>query len=90
MFSLCCVCVWGGLLSASGLCLTCAVVVIVLVDEDVVQDEVEQLGLQGGVWRVDQSLQLLPARRHDLVAEDHQGVTQDGEGLEHSQSINHI
>ena len=51
-----------------------------------VQDEAEQLRLEGGVGRVDQALQLLAARRHDLVAEDHQGVTQDGEGLGNKQA----
>lgn len=60
-------------------CWTC--VVFVLVDKDVVLDEAEQVGLQGGVWAVDERLQGLTARRHDLVAEHHQYITQDGESL---------
>ena len=46
-----------------------------------VLDEAEHLGLQGGVWAVDERLQGLAAGRHDLVAEHHQHVAQDGEGL---------
>lgn len=60
---------------------TRAVGVVVLVDEDVVQDEAEQLGLQRGVGRVDQRLQHVAAPGDDLVAEDHQHVAEDGEGL---------
>ena len=65
-----CVCVCTG---AAG--------VLVLVEEDVVQDEGEQLGLQGVLRRVHQGLQLLPAPRHHLVAEDQQQVAQAGERL---------
>ena len=62
--------------------LTHALALVVLVDEHVVQHEVEQLVLQGGVGVEDQWLEPLPAPRHQLVAEDHQQVTQQHEGLE--------
>ena len=64
------------------LLLTHALVLVILVDEHMVQHEVEQLILQGGVWVEDQRLETLPAPRHQLVAEDHQQVTQQHEGLE--------
>lgn len=52
------------------LILTCAVIVIIMINEHLIQNEVEQLRLQRGVWREDQRLQLFPARRHNLVTED--------------------
>lgn len=55
--------------------LTCAVIVIVLINEDMIHDEVEQFCLQRGVWTEDQRLQLFPARRHYLVTEDQQQIT---------------
>jgi len=61
---------------------TRAIRVVVLVDEDVVQDEGEQLGLQRVLRAVDQRLQVFPASGHHLVAEDEQKVTQDDECLE--------
>ena len=60
---------------------TCAVVVIILVNEDMVQDEAEQLRLQGGLWCVDQGLQNLSTPGDNLVTEYQQQVTQDGKGL---------
>lgn len=55
--------------------LTCAVIVIILINEHLIQNEVEQLCLQRGVWREDQRLQLFPARGHNLVTEDQQQIT---------------
>lgn len=57
------------------LILTCAVVVIILINEHLIQNEVKQLCLQRGVWREDQRLQLLPTRRHYLMTEDQQQIT---------------
>lgn len=61
--------------------LTHALALVVLVDEDVVQDEVEQLVLQGAVGVEDQRLEPLPAAGDQLVAEDHQQVAEEHEGL---------
>ena len=61
--------------------LTHALVLVVLVDEDVVQDEVEQLVLQRAVWVEDERLEALPAAGHQLVAEDHQQVAEKHERL---------
>ncbi len=60
---------------------TCAICVIVLVYEDMVQDEGEQFRLQRVLWGIDQRLQVFPASGHHLVAEDEQEITQDGECL---------
>lgn len=55
--------------------LTCAVTVIILIIEHLIQNEAEQLCLQRGVWCEDQRLQVFPPRRHDLVTEDQQQIT---------------
>lgn len=60
---------------------TCAICVIVLVYKDMVQDEREQFRLQRVLWGIDQGLQVFPASRHHLVAEDEQEITQDGKCL---------
>lgn len=60
---------------------TCAICVIVLVYEDMVQDEGEQFRLQRVLRGIDQRLQVFPASGHHLVAEDEQEITQDGECL---------
>lgn len=61
---------------------TCAICVIVLVYEDVVQDEGEQFGLQRVLWGINQRIQVFSASGHHLVAEDEQEITQDGECLQ--------
>lgn len=62
-------------------CLTHALALVVLVDEDVVQHEGQQLVLQRVVGVEDQRLETLPAARSQLVAEDHQQVAQEHERL---------
>lgn len=60
---------------------TCAICVIILVNEDMVQDEGEQFRLQRVLRGIDQGLQVFPASRYHLVAEDEQEITQDGKRL---------
>lgn len=52
--------------------LTYALILIILVYEDVVQDKVEQLVLQSAIRVKNQWLEALPATRSQLVTEDHQ------------------
>lgn len=61
--------------------LTYALILIILVYEDVVQDKVEQLVLQSAIRVKNQWLEALPATRSQLVTEDHQQVTEKHERL---------
>lgn len=69
------------LLAVAPRCLTHALTLVVLVDEDVVQHEVQQLVLQRAVGVEDEGLETLPAAGRQLVAEDHQQVAQEHERL---------
>ena len=69
-------------------CLTHALALVVLVDEDVVQDEGEQLFLQSAVRVEDERLEAVPAAGHQLVTEDHQQVTEKHERLKETQGLN--
>lgn len=62
-------------------CLTHALALIVLVNKNMVQDKVEQLILQSAVWVEDERLETFSASRSQLVAEDHQQVTEQHERL---------
>lgn len=65
------------------LSLTHALALIILVNEDMVQDEVEHFVLQSAVRVKHQWLEALPAAGDQLVAEDHQQVTEKHERLKH-------
>lgn len=53
-----------------------------------VQDEGEQFRLQRVLRGIDQGLQVFPASRHHLVAEDEQEIAQDGECLREEKKKN--